>query len=275
MLDVLVPYLRAWGGSGRWIEPFFGSGVVSKRVRQMYPKTSQIVGDLNPWLMAAHEHWLGGKVSPPTMQDVTPDQVQFYRGLTDADFEGLSERDRALRFMVCLYSAWGNRWQTHEDGSFATPINTARQGGDPEFLLRRLQESFGSGWLGSGDTCLHGNWKRVADQAQSGDLVFLDSPYPETAGYGSTKWDLEDWSLMYDWVRMQAIPNGVHVLVCNPGTLQILWNYVLPRFEKHHTPTQGRSTQERFEYVGYHGPWEDPMDLLGMDFIGGGMNDFG
>lgn len=267
MLPVLSTYIRMWGGKGRWLEPFCGSGVVSKLVREIHPRVPQVVGDLNPWLMAAQEHWLSGRVAPPNAADVTPERVQFYRAITNKDFALLSERDRALRFLVCLYSAWGNRWQTHDDGSFATPINTARDGGDPAFLLRRLQESFGSGWLGPNDTFLYGNWTGVAEQAKPGDLVFLDSPYPETAGYGSTKWDLEDWSLMYDWVRSKALPQGVHVLVCNPGTLRLLWDYVMDRHEMHYMPTQGRSTQARFEYVGYHGPWLEAGPRDALDFL--------
>lgn len=223
MVDVLTPYIEAWGGNGRWVEPFLGSGVVSRLTRTLYPNVPQVVGDMNPWLMSAHESWFGGRVAPPTTDDVTADRISYYRSIKDSDFVDLSHRDRALRFLVCLYSAWGNRWQTHEDGSFATPINVARDGGDPSFLLRRLTKSYGSGWGLERDLYLHGGWHRTASHAQRGDLVFLDSPYPETAGYGSTKWDLEDWSRMYDWVKTQAIPNGISVLVCNPGTLHLLW----------------------------------------------------
>jgi len=262
MLSVLEHYILGWGGSGRWIEPFVGSGVVSRYVRSLFPSTPQIVGDLNPWLMSAQEYWLMGRVQAPTLEDVTPERIQYYRDLKDVDFDGLSDRDKALRFMVCLYSAWGNRWQTNDDGSFATPINTARNGGDPYFLLRRLQESYGSGW--GCEEYVRGNWKETVSRSRPGDLVYLDSPYPETAGYGSTKWDLEDWSLMYDWVKNKAIPDGVAVLVCNPGTLHLLWDYVLKQSEMHHTPSQGRSTQPRYEYVGYYGPFTESTGLLDL-----------
>lgn len=269
LIDTLTPYLQAWGGRGRWVEPFLGSGVVSRHVREIYPNTPQIVGDANPWLMAGHKHWLQGGVEPPTLEDVSKESIERYRTHTDADFDSLSERDQALRFFVCLYSAWGNRWQTKSDGTFATPINTKRKGGDPDFLLRRLQESYGSGWHGDPDRFLAGGWMDTAKQAEPGDLVFLDSPYPETAGYGGVVWNLKDWSEMYLWVRDEAVPKGIHVLVCNPGTLSLLWGEVLDRDEEHFTPPQGRSTAPRVEYIGYAGPWtppsQEPIDLF--DFL--------
>lgn len=145
LVDALAPYIHAWGGHGRWIEPFLGSGMIARFVRQIFPHTPLLVGDANPWLMAAHRYWFSGNVAPATLLDVSEKQVQIYRQYADGNFTKLSERDRALRFLVCLYSAWGNRWQTNPDGSFATPINTARNGGDPMFLLRRLQESYATG----------------------------------------------------------------------------------------------------------------------------------
>jgi site-specific DNA-adenine methylase len=267
MLDVLTPYIKSWGGRGRWIEPFLGSGVVSRYVRLLYPDVPMIVGDLNPWLMAAHKYWLSGSVRGPTSEDVSESSIERYRDYKDEDFGSLSERDQALRFMVCLYSAWGNRWQTKKDGMFATPINTARDGGDPEFLLRRLWGSYGKGWFNSGDLLVQGDWSTIAKQAEPGDLVFLDSPYPETAGY-CVGWGLKDWSEMYCWAD-EVAQQGVHVLVCNPGTLSLLWRRVLQHSEEHFTPSQGRSTAPRTEYVGYYGPG-DPKALANpvMAFFG-------
>lgn len=71
LLKQLEPYIRAWGAppGTRWIEPFLGSGVVSRYVRSLFPETLQVVGDSNPWLMAAHRHWLSGLAAPPTMAD--------------------------------------------------------------------------------------------------------------------------------------------------------------------------------------------------------------
>lgn len=261
LIDTLEPYIRSWGGGGRWIEPFLGSGVVTRHVRMMFPGIPMVVGDTNPWLMAAHEYWLSGKVAHPTVADVSMVNIERFRRTTNAEFDSLSNRDKALRFLVCLYSAWGNRWQTHEDGKFLTPINTARGGSDPEFLCRRLRESHGSQTLQGEESFLTGGWVRTVSFAKPGDLVFLDSPYPETAGY-SSGWDLKDWSEMYLWVRDVAVPQGIHILVCNPGTLSLLWDEVLERREEHFTPTQGRSTAPRVEYIGYSGPWTEPTNIL-------------
>jgi len=268
LVEQLEHYIREWGApaGSRWIEPFLGSGVVSRHVRTMFPKTPMVVGDSNPWLMAAHRYWLSGSVAPPTKADVTDAQIERWRNTTNSELSQLSEREQALRFLVCLYSAWGNRWQTKPDGTFATPINKARNGGDAEFLLRRLKESHRTGWFRAGDTLLTGGWAETVRFAQPGDLVFLDSPYPETAGY-SVEWDLRDWSEMYLWVR-GVLPQGVSVLVCNPGTLSLLWELLLNKGEAIHTPTQGRSTAPRTEYIGFQGlQIEPPTRISALDSL--------
>jgi DNA adenine methylase len=137
ILKDLMSFIEQWDGKGKWIEPFLGTGIVSRQIAKTHPNSQQILGDLNPWLIAAHQYWLSGIVAPPTLDDVSSEKVQYFRGLKDSDFNSISERERALRFLICLYSAWGNRWQTNEDGIFATPINTARNAGTPQFLLRR------------------------------------------------------------------------------------------------------------------------------------------
>ena len=99
--------------------------------------------------------------------------------------------------------------------------------------------------------------------AEPGDLVFLDSPYPETAGCG-TGWTLEDWSRMYIWV-ISAIQRGVHVLVCNPGTLALLWDLHLQYRTVVPMPSQGRSAAPRTEYIGFAGPLpytREPADFF-------------
>lgn len=249
LLPTLEPYLRSWGGEGRFVEPFLGTGIVSRMVREMYPHVRIVAGDANPWLISAQKHWLSGTCGLPTEADVTSSEVERMRRTTDAEYPLMSERDRARRFLTCLFSAWGNRWQTNKDGSFSTPINVARQGSDPAFLLRRLRESHGTGFYRDGDDVEVRDWKETARRAEPGDLLFLDSPYPETAGY-STAWDLKDWSEMYVMAEA-AMHSGVHVLVCNPGTLSLLWDRVLPTSDLVEAPTQGRSTKRREEYVGY------------------------
>lgn len=263
LIDTLEPYIRSWGGNGRWIEPFLGSGVVARHVRMIFPDIPMIVGDTNPWLMAAHEHWLSGDAALPTLDDVSEANIERFRNYTNADFDHLTDRDKALRFLVCLYSAWGNRWQTKDDGEFITPINTAREGADPDFLCRRLRESHGCGSFNKRDTLLAAGWFETAKHAVPGDLVFLDSPYPETAGYG-LGWDLSHWSEMYLWVRDKAIPKGIHVLVCNPGTLTLLWDELLQHSEGQYTTPQGRSTAARVEYIGYCGPWVHQPNVLDL-----------
>jgi hypothetical protein len=84
--------------------------------------------------------------------------------------------------------------------------------------------------------------------AQSGDLVFLDCPYPETMGY-STAFTMQDWSEMYLWVR-DAIPRGIAVIVTNPHTLSLLWNLILPHACQAFVKGRFGTSKDRREYIG-------------------------
>jgi hypothetical protein len=59
---------------------------------------------------------------------------------------------------------------------------------------------------------------------------------------------------MYDWVKTVAIPNEVFVLVSNPGTMHLLWDYLMKESIKIDMPSQGRSTRPRVEYIGFWKP---------------------
>lgn len=173
--------------SGRYVEPFVGGGTVSRVARSVWPALDQVVGDANPWLTAYYERQVFGRrvEIPPNFTDVT-----YWRGLSDEDSTRLGVEDRALRFAICLLTAWGNRWEAYPDGRFRSTINRAYC--DPEDLRKKLTSFFSRAWMRGTDKVTCADARAILAEVQAGDVVYLDPPYPETLGYGNNVWTIGD-----------------------------------------------------------------------------------
>ena len=216
----LIPSLREiihrWPGKGRYIEPFVGSGAISRIVRAEFPDVPQLLGDANPWLMSAYEWQASGL--PYRLPDNWAD-VDYWRSLTDADLPNLSVMQRATRFAVCLHTAWGQRWETCKDGTFRSTVNDLWL--DPHYLKPRLEGFFGQCWLRPYDRVTTGAWTTTVEQARPGDLVYLDPPYPETLGYGNQFWTIGNLLDLVDWA---AAHKDVSLIMSNVADIKRLFD---------------------------------------------------
>lgn len=206
-----------WDRRGRFVDPFVGGGSVSKLVRAAMPEVPQVLGDANLWLAAVYERQVSG--SPVDLARFA--EVAHWRGLRDADASALSVGDRALRFAVCLLTAWGNRWETRADGAFRSTLNPKYC--EPAGLRRRLEGFFAEEWLVPGDQAGHADALATLAGVRPGDLVYLDPPYPEVLGYGNQTWTLEHHLDLLEWA---APRRDLTIVVSNPSTLRRLWEGV-------------------------------------------------
>ena len=216
LLNDLVPIFSLWNGSGRYIEPFVGGRSVSATIRSMFPGVPQVLSDANPWLVSAYESQLSAAIEFPANYS----DVQYWRNLTDADLSNLSVSDRANRFAICLFTAWGNRWETKPDGIFRSTVNSKYC--EPQYLKQRLTDFWRAGWLTPDDSTSCCDWKVAVAQAQPGDLVYIDPPYPESLGYGNQWWSFSDQLDVVDWVT-DSVRNGVNIIVSNMATIERLY----------------------------------------------------
>lgn len=216
----LTPHIhdivRDWRG-GRYFEPFVGGGSVSFMMRQL-TTAPHVLGDRNPWLVSAFAAQRGDVVLPE-MEDLTNEWIQAQRAFTDAEFDSLSTADAAMRFAVCLLTAWGNRWEVRDTGEFRSTLN--KRYCVPDYLLQRLTKFFSVNWLGDADTATAADWSKTVEDVEPGDLVYLDSPYPESLGYG-TVWRFNDHLDVMDWA-VDAARRGVSVVISNMGDLERLY----------------------------------------------------
>ena len=218
----LIPLAQVWGGTGRFLEPFVGGGSVSYMVRGLYPEITQIVGEANPWLASAYCWQVLGQKPELKASLLTRDWIMEQRALSDESLKNMTEAEKALRFAVCLHTAWGNRWETHPSGVFRSTVNQKFM--EPAFLLRKLDKFFSTKWLGEQDRVIVGDWETLLQEAKEGDLVYLDPPYPETLGYGNQFWDFANHLDTIDWVADQIRnQTGVSILVSNLASVERLY----------------------------------------------------
>lgn len=249
LLPRLTDTFREWGGSGRFIDPFCGGGSVSRLIRQLFPATPHVLADANPWLMSAFEWQASGQVY------VLPEnfgEVAYWRSLRDGDLPCLDLHARATRFAICLLTAWGNRWKTEVDGSFtasSTPVNARYC--EASFLRRRLEAFFTVNWLRLGDVTMSQDWKKSVADVRPGDLVYLDTPYPELLGYGNQGWGFSDQLDVIDWVAEHP---EIAVVVSNMATLDRLYRRAGLRVELVTGPAPSRTKKQRVECLAWRLP---------------------
>lgn len=221
LLKDLQPIFSKWTARGRYIDPFVGGGSVSFLLRQMFPTIPHILSDANPWLISCFEAQIKGLMSLGVDLSAwsLPD-IEYYRNLCDVDLPFLSLEDRATRFAVCLFTAWGNRWETYDDGRFRSTKNLKYC--EPEFLEKKLKDFLSIRWLSDKDSVQIADWKDVVSSARPGDLVYIDPPYPESLGYGNQWWSFSDQLDVVDWT-LKAKDRGINVVVSNMSTLERLY----------------------------------------------------
>lgn len=253
----LEPLLRQafaqWDGCGRFIDPFCGSGAPSRICRDLFPDAPQILSDANPWLTALYELQVRGQPLPiPPSLEPGP-----WRALRDADLPSLTRGDRAARFLICLLTAWGNRWECRDDGTFRSTLNPKFC--DASTLAARIQQVARARWLGPMDQARAADVAEALRVARPGDLVYLDPPYPETLGYGNQVWNLDNQLDLIDWA---AAHQEISVVFSNASPLRRLLERAGLRCQAVVVPSSTRTKRQRSEVVAWRaGPHPQPPAL--------------
>ena len=216
-------------------------------MRKLHPGAAQALGDANPWLMSAYEQQT---VSAPYVLPANFADVEYWRGLTDADIPALDVSARATRFGVCLLSAWGNRWKTESDGRFTSSSAPVRKEWcTPNFLETRLKAMFSQQWLSAQDKAMCQSWELTLQDVQPDDLVYLDPPYPETLGYGNQLWTIGDLLDVVDWVAEHK--DRVSIVVSNVADVSRLFQRVGLKCNLVQGPKAMKTRRKRTEVIAY------------------------
>jgi len=229
--------------------PFVGGGSVSFLMRQLHPSVKQIVSDANPWLASCYKRQVSQELNFSLPDNLH--EYEHWRSFTDDQIDDLGLHERVIRFAVCLTTAWGNRWKTEEDGRFtksSTPVNPKFT--EHDYVKTKVENFLKVRWLKPGfDQALSEDWRKAVFRAEPGDFVYLDPPYPETLGYGSQIWTLNDMLDVIDWIA-DAVPRGVHIVASNVSDLERLYERAGLRTFTVPCPTRSNTRRARVEVVG-------------------------
>jgi site-specific DNA-adenine methylase len=221
LLDKISPLLSLYDGKGAYYEPFLGCGVVSEVVKSLHPNVTHNLNDINPWLISAFENQISEFNNlPNNIYD-----VDIWRAYKDSDIPKLGTFLSSVRFAICLYSAWGNRWKSRLDGSMGNENPVNQKFCEKTYLDTKLKSFFSRKWVTYGDIVTNKDWKLVVYQAKSGDLVYLDPPYPESLGYGNSTWTFSDQLDVVDFAA-EAHKKGVKLIISNMSTIERLYSRV-------------------------------------------------
>lgn len=207
-----APFLR-WAGSKRrllpvlqtfwtkkhtrYVEPFAGSACLFFALKP--PKA--ILGDLNPELIATYieiKYRIGAVLKE--LKRLKPEDKEEYKRLRSLDTSRMKPQARAARFIYLNRYCFNGIYRTNLLGQFNVPYSGVRCGKVPadevfEKCSRRLKTV----------RFVNDDFERVLEQAQKGDLVYMDPPFAVRARrvfreYDPSTFTHEDISRLRSWM---------------------------------------------------------------------------
>jgi DNA adenine methylase len=179
-----APFLR-WAGSKRrllpvlqtfwtkkhkrYIEPFAGSACLFFALRP--PKA--ILGDLNPELIATYievKYRIAAVLKE--LKRLKPSDKSEYKRLRAIDISTMTPAARAARFVYLNRYCFNGIYRTNLLGQFNVPFSGVRCGSVPsDDLFEKCSSRLRTVRLMKGD------FEKVLQHAQKGDLVYMDPPF--------------------------------------------------------------------------------------------------
>lgn len=180
----VLPILR-WAGSkkkllpvleqsapnefGRYIEPFFGSGVLFLKLNVQ----EATVADINPNLIQAYEAVRTHPKAIWSRLNAMPTNEDFYYELRSQREADLGKFDRAARFIYLNRFCFNGVYRTNQQGQF----NVSRGAGGLNIPVWDAFRNFSDRIKNVDLQCK--DFETIVDGAKKGDFVYLDPPYAE------------------------------------------------------------------------------------------------
>lgn len=207
----LVRFIAAniyWDGRGRWIEPFFGSGVVAFNIRP----DRVLASDINPYIIRFYEALYQGKIVADDVKEyLLQEGENLRRGGAEYYYfvrDRFNQSGGLLDFLFLNRSGFNGLMRFNQNGAYNVPFCRKVDRFAKAYVtkivnqVRRVCEVMRSGdWE---FRC--GDWSDVLNECCEEDFVYLDPPYlgRHTGYYGN--WDESDEKSLADAVL--RIPAG-------------------------------------------------------------------
>lgn len=178
----LVPLIArsiVWDGSGRWIEPFLGSGVVALNV---VPRWA-LLADTNHHMIDLYRGIQSGEVDGPKVREYLVREGTHLLDQGEAHYyfirDRFNEQGSPLDFLFLSRSCFNGMMRFNKKGGFNVPFcrkpERFRQAlvtkivNQVEWARRAIA---GKDW-----TFVAQDWRETLAQSKAGDMVYCDPPY--------------------------------------------------------------------------------------------------
>lgn len=205
---------------GTYFEPMVGSGALFFALR---PKNA-VLADVNSELI---NFYTVIKNKPndffETVRQIRASKKTYYRLRESCPSSAL---ERAARFFYLVRLSWNGLYRVNRQGQYNVPFG----GRNPKNLV--TLDAILDASRALENACLTcGDFGQTTREAKSGDLVYLDPPYPKGAAdgngfdrYSETKFTLEDHKRLAR-IAAALADRGVHVLITEASRKEIVSLY--------------------------------------------------
>lgn len=207
----LVQFISAsirWGGNGRWIEPFLGSGVVAFN---MAPERA-LLADTNVHLIRFYQSITNGTITPEDIRKHLEQEGELLAARGDEHYYYIRERfnreGNPLDFLFLNRSCYNGLVRFNRKGEFNVPFCKRPDRFRPAFISRVVNQVAWVAEVANGKQWEFrvADWRETLEQAEATDFVYADPPYPGRHNDYFNAWGEEETDELL--LALQQLPCG-------------------------------------------------------------------
>ena len=201
-ISTLVPSSQ----SGRWIEPFMGTGVVGFNLAD----GPALMSDTNPHLVRFYDAIKSGDITGGIVREflsVEGDRLQRSDGAYYYEVRARFNADaNPLDFLFLTRACFNGVMRFNRSGHFNVPFCKKPARFSQAYVTKIVnQVDAVSQVVRSGHFDFHvSNFRRILDEARSGDLIYCDPPYISRHADYFNSWSEDDERALADGLRMTS-----------------------------------------------------------------------
>lgn len=172
LVTKLLHYVPSSDMYGKYIEPFLGSGALFFKLKP----DSALLADMNSHLINCYRQIARKpkEVWEKLQEHKNKDSKEYYNSIRDTGLDSGTVVDRAAFFLYLNKTAFNGIFRVNKSGKFNVPYGTVRSSSS----WISLEELRGvSKYLQVAEFYV-GSFEDACKQANKGDFVYLDPPYP-------------------------------------------------------------------------------------------------
>lgn len=207
----LIPFIAEninWTGSGRWIEPFLGSGAVLLNIN---PKKAY-VADTNKYLIAIYKAIQDKSLTAQKLEIFLKDEGSKLEQIGEPYYYEVrarfNETGNPFDFIFLNRACFNGVIRFNSKGGFNVPFCKKTERFRQAYVTKICnQVNWAANLIDGKDwefNCQ--DWKLTLSNAKDGDFVYLDPPYVGRHTDYFNQWDDEQAQLLAD--TMKALPCG-------------------------------------------------------------------